>query len=55
MIVGNAKTLAKSTVWGNLISYCQDQGQIINVPDKSYFETMQDFKRDVVPQFMGDY
>ena len=49
MIIGNAKTLSKSNVWGNLISYCQSQGQVINVPDKSYFQTMQDFKRYVVP------
>jgi superfamily I DNA and/or RNA helicase len=55
MIIGNAKTLSKSNVWGNLISYCQSQGQMINIPDKSYFQTMQDFKRYVVPQFMDSF
>lgn len=52
MIIGNAKTLSKSTVWGNLISYCQAQGQMIRVPDRSYFSSMAEFKKYVVPQFM---
>lgn len=55
MIVGNASTLSKSVVWDNLIGYCQSQGQVIRVPDRSYFETMSDFKKYVVPQFMGDF
>ena len=52
MIVGNAATLTKSTVWGNLLSYCQAQGQMIPVVDRSYFATMADFKKFVVPAFM---
>ena len=52
MIVGNAKTLKKSEIWEGMIDYCEKQGRLIIVPGRNNFETMQDFKKCVLPQFI---
>lgn len=52
MIVGNAKTLKKSEIWEGMIDYCEKQGRLIIVPGRNNFESMQDFKKCVLPQFI---
>ena len=52
MVVGNASTLKKSDVWENMINYCKMQGKFINIQGRHNFETMADFKKYVLPQFM---
>jgi len=52
MVVGNAKTLSKSLIWEDMVEYCKAQGSYIRVNDASQFETMADFKKYVLPQFM---
>jgi len=54
LIVGNSRTLRKSYVWDDMIEYAQNQGKYIHITDRSKFETMNDFKKHVVPQFLFD-
>lgn len=51
MIVGNSETLSKSIVWSNLVQYCRAQGTFVEVEDRSQFETMAAFRKNVVPRF----
>ena len=52
MVVGNSKTLKKSDTWENMINYCKMQGKYVPVQGRHYYETMADFKKNVVSQFM---
>ena len=49
MIVGNARTLQKSDIWDYMIDYCEKQGRLVTVHGRNNFETMQDFKKCVLP------
>jgi superfamily I DNA and/or RNA helicase len=51
IIVGNAKTLSKSLVWEDMVEYCKAQGSYVKVKDYSYYETINGFKKNVLPQF----
>jgi len=52
MVVGNQKTLKKSDVWENMINYCKHEGSLIKIQGRHQFETMQDFRKHIVPMLM---
>jgi regulator of nonsense transcripts 1 len=49
LVVGNSKTLKKSMIWENMIEFCISHGRYVQVNDRSFFDTMADFKKSVAP------